>query len=49
MEVKRALVLKEYIDTFFDSYDTLRTLSRIEDEDWENVLVYENALRRGSW
>ena len=45
MEVERALVLKEYIDTFFDSYDTPRTLSRIEDEDWENVLVYENALR----
>ena len=45
MEVERALVLKEHINMFFETYDTPHTLSMIEDEDWENLLVYENALK----
>jgi len=45
-EVHRALLLREHIDTFFDTFDIPATLDKIEEDDWQLLLVYENALKR---
>ena len=44
-EVNRALLLKEHIDVFFDSFDVPETLDMIDEDDWELLLIYENALK----
>lgn len=44
-EVRRALELKDTVDSFFDCYEEIATISRIENDDWNNLLVYENSLR----
>ena len=45
VETQRALLLKDHIDVFFDTYDIPLTLEKIEDEDWHLILVYENAMK----
>ena len=35
----RALLLREYIDTFFDTFDIPATLDKIEEDDWQLLLV----------
>ena len=44
-EVRRALELKETIETFFETYNIPENLSSIEEEDWAMLMVYENAMR----
>ena len=38
-EVHRALLLREHIDTFFDTFDIPATLDKIEEDDWQLLLV----------
>ena len=35
----RALLLKEHIDSFFDTFDIPATLDKIEEDDWQLLLV----------
>lgn len=35
----RALLLREHIDTFFDTFDIPATLDKIEEDDWQLLLV----------
>ena len=45
-EVHRALLLKDSINTFLESYENLPDkLEVIKEEDWDLLLVYENAMR----
>ena len=44
-EAHRALLLKEVIDKFFEVHETPDKVDSLDDEDWKNVLVYENAMR----
>ena len=38
-EVHRALLLKEQIDTFFDTFDVPATLKKITEVDWDLLLI----------
>ena len=38
-EINRALVLREHIDTFFDTFNVPDALDKIEEEDWKLLLV----------
>ena len=50
-EAKRALLLREIIDKFFDQYEfpekgrAKDKVEALDEEDWENVLLYENVMR----
>ena len=44
-EAHQALILKDHITTFFEDFDIPDSLDRIEEEDWEMILVYENAMK----
>ena len=35
----RALLLREHIDTFSDTFDIPATLDKIEEDDWQLLLV----------
>ena len=45
-EVHRALLLKEQIDTFFDTFDVPATLEKITEVDWDLLLIYENSMKK---
>ena len=44
-EVHRALLLREHIDVFFDTFDVPATLNKIEEEDWKLLLVSSCFLK----
>ena len=50
-EAKRALLLREIIDKFFDQYEfpekgkAKEKVEPLDEEDWDNVLLYENVMR----
>ena len=46
-ETHRLLILRDYVETWFNEYDERPdNVKVIEDEDWDLLTVYENSLRK---
>lgn len=43
-EVKRALILRSALEIWFEEYDSPPSVSELDEEDWNYLLAYENAL-----
>ena len=43
-EAHRALELKEVIDVFFDEYNIPESLHKLEENDWNMLLIYDQAM-----
>ena len=44
-EVRRALILKDPINEFFQECDVPTKVEMIEDDDWKMLLIYENSMK----
>ena len=44
-EAKRALELRESLETWFQEYNAPASLEKLDEEDWERILAYQNAMK----